>query len=106
MKKLQYLLNFKTSNQTPPQISNFKHHVESEARSAYAVWVHLTSGACYMGLPSSCDGVQVCFFHFSFYKYNVYTILYSIYIACHWFCRVCRCIPDIACGYATASSII
>ena len=33
-----------------------------------------------MGLPSSSDGVQVCFFIFLFYKYNVYTILYSIYI--------------------------
>jgi len=46
----------------------------------HTVWVHLPSGPRYMGLPSSSDGVQVCSFIFIFYKYNVYTILYSIYI--------------------------
>ena len=46
----------------------------------HTVWVHLPSGPRYMGLPSSSDGVQVCFFIFIFYKYSVYTILYSIYI--------------------------
>ena len=64
--------------------------------SSLATWA---ASVHHMGLPSSRDGVHVCFFFFltntAYIQYN------NIYTTVGQVCRVCRCIPSIPYGYAT-----
>jgi len=69
---------------------------------------------CHMGRVNASYGPPVItrwcprmFFFFFFFLTNTTYVQYnSIYTTAGQVCRVCRCIPGIPCGYATAHQII